>query len=100
MRILWLLALITLLGACGGGPEDRAVAACEKEIGAKFSDKTFAVDQADMRAKATPDGEGVYRIQSAITFDPGLPREVKQTFDCRVRISGDNADVITLTFIW
>lgn len=99
MRTLMLIALASLLAACGG-KESEAIAACKAEIGRKVDNSNFALDEADMAAKATREGENVVRIQSTITFDPGLPKEVKQTFDCRARVSSDGTDVIALQFIW
>jgi hypothetical protein len=98
MRILMLTTATMLLAACSGG-ESEAVAACKAEISRKVEGQHFTLDEADMAAKAVREGD-VVRIQSGITFDPGLPKEVKQTFDCKVRISGDSADVIALQFIW
>ena len=98
MRILTLIAFAALLGACGGG-ESAAVAACKAEIARKVENQNFQLDEADMAAKASRSEDEV-RIQSSIVFDAGLPKEVRQTFDCRVRVSGDSADVISLQFIW
>jgi hypothetical protein len=55
-----------------------------------------------MTAKAKAEGEDVIHVQSEITFDPGLPRELKQVFDCKARfVAGkEMPDVISLTFTW
>lgn len=98
MRYVLLLGLLGLT-ACSG-PNSAAVDACEKAIADKITDKTWQVDRGDMEAKAAKEGEDEIRIQSGITFDPGLPREVKQTFDCRVRVNADGATVLSLSFIW
>jgi hypothetical protein len=87
MRHLLLILLAALLAGCGG-PESKAIEACKVEIANKSGDKHYALDERDMAAKST------------ITFDPGMPREVKQTFDCRVRMSGEAPTVIALSFIW
>ena len=99
MRHLILIVLAALLVGCGG-PESKAIEACKVEIANKSGDKNYALDEADMAAKATREADDVIRIQSTITFDPGMPREVKQTFDCRVRMSGEAPTVIALSFIW
>lgn len=101
MRHAILSAAVLLLAACGG-QESRAVDACERAIAARITDKQFRVDQSDMAANATREGEDVIRIQSKIVFDPGLPREEVQSFDCRARFSADKRepDVISLTFVW
>ncbi|MCK7594387.1 hypothetical protein [Pseudomarimonas salicorniae] len=99
MRILMVIAATTLLAACGG-QEGAAVSACKAEIASKLEGQNFALDEADMASKATVETDGILRIQSGITFDPGLPKEVKQTFDCKVRIRDGEAEVISLQFIW
>lgn len=100
MRKLFWLAPALLLGACGGGTEDKAVEACAAELATKMTGKTFALDKADMRAKAKSDGDDVFNIASSVTFDAGLPGEYKQSFECKARIAGGNASVISLTFSW
>jgi hypothetical protein len=99
MRHLIVILLAVVLAGCGG-PEADAIAACKAEIAVKSGDKNYALDEADMAAKATREGEDVIRIESTIVFDPGMPREMKQTFDCRVRMSGETPTVIALSFIW
>lgn len=99
MRPLILLLLVSALAGCGS-PHSKAVDACKTEIAAKVAGKQFALDESDMAAKATVEPDGLVRIQSGITFDPGMPREVKQTFDCRVRVADGTATVISLGFIW
>lgn len=99
MRILIAIAAAALLAACGGSESD-AVAACKAEIAGKVEGRNYTLDEADMAAKATREGEDIVRIQSGITFDAGMPKEEKQTFDCRVRISDAGATVISLQFIW
>ena len=93
------LLLAAVLAGCSS-KESQAVSACEAEIASKLGDKPYQIDQADMTAKATSEEGDMIRIQSGITIDPGLPREDKQTFDCRVRITDGRADVISLSFIW
>lgn len=102
MRTLIPAALALLLVACGGGREGKAVQACEEAIKQRMTDRAYALDTDDMRAKAKAEGEDVLHIQSEITFDPGLPRELKQTFDCKARfVAGKELpDVISLTFTW
>ncbi len=102
MRSLILASLALMLAACGGGREGKAAQACEAAIKARMTDRSVALDVGDMTAKAKPEGEDVIHIQSEITFDPGLPRELKQVFDCKARfVAGkDLPDVISLTFTW
>jgi hypothetical protein len=102
MRYFAVLMCVALLTACGGGRESRAVAACEKAIAERITDKPFAVDRSDMAANAVADGDDIVRIRSRIVFDPGLPREETQNFDCRARFTADrrDPDIISLSFIW
>ena len=100
--VVVLVAVMLTLTACGGSRESRAVDACEKAIAARITDKTYKIDTKDMATKAAADGEDVIRIQSKIVFDPGLPREETQNFDCRARFTADKSepDIIALTFVW
>lgn len=100
MRIIIGLALATLFLAGCSSRESKAVDVCAEEIAKKFTDKTFEVDKKEMLANVKPEGDDMLRIVSSITFDPGLPREVKQTVDCKVRVTGDNMEVISVQFIW
>lgn len=102
MKGLWWTPLLLLLVACGGSREDLAVTACEQAIAEKLSDKNFRIDAAAMRQSAKPDGEDVIHIKSGIVFDPGLPREYAQTFDCKARFTAGKStpDVISLSFTW
>jgi len=101
-KVLSLITAALLTGLLAGcsSKESEDVAACEAEIASKHGDKKYQVDHADMTAKATTEEGDVIRIQSGITIDPGLPREDKQTFDCRVRFTDGRADVISMSFIW
>ncbi|MBD8526966.1 hypothetical protein [Pseudomarimonas arenosa] len=99
MRIAIIAVAMCLLAACGG-KESQAVAACEKEIATKMGDKKYVVDSKDMSANAANEEGDIIRIQSIITVDPGLPREDKQTFECRVRFTDGRADVISMSFTW
>lgn len=102
MRYLLLLIVIVGITACSASRESRAVTACEKAIAARITDKQFRLDTGDMAAKATAEGDDVVRIQSKIVFDPGMPREEVQNFDCRARFLPDRSepDIIALTFVW
>ncbi len=101
-RMIPATLLVLLLTACGGGREDKAVQACEQAVKERMADRAYTLDAADMKAKAKPEGEDMVHIQTTIVFDPGLPREVKQTMDCKARFVGgkDLPDVVSLTFTW
>ena len=98
-NLLWLTAPLLLVG-CGGSPTDQAVEACSAELATKLTGKTFALDKADMKAKAKSEEDNVVNITSQVTFDAGLPGEYKQAFECKARIDGDKTSVISLTFSW
>lgn len=99
MRTVFILLILCSLSACGGR-ESEAVTACEKEIASKMGDKKYQIDSKDMSANIASEDDDIVRIQSNITIDPGLPREDKQTFECRVRFTDGRADVISMTFTW
>ena len=102
MRTGFLLCSTVLLVACGGGQTELAVQACAGAIESKLEGRNFRIDRDDMAATAKPEGEDVIHVRSGIVFDPGLPREYEQIFDCKARVSAanDKPDVISLTFTW
>ena len=103
-RFVMVAGLALALAACGGGDEDRAIAACEKAIADKVGDKAYVLDAADMRAKVQTAPEGRMQINSTVVFDQGLTSESRQTFDCRVQFDANNPSaepaVVGLTFTW
>jgi hypothetical protein len=100
MRKVILIAAACLLAGCGGGNAGKAVDACEKALQEKATGKPFAIDRSDMRSNAVEQADGVFVIESGITFDPGMPKEVKQRFNCSARMNDGGADVISLNFIY
>lgn len=102
MRILIALFLALLLVGCGGSREDKAVAACERALAEKAGDKAFEADLKAMRTSAQAEGADQIVIKSSVTFDPGLPREQKQDFECTARFTEGKAepDVISFSLIW
>lgn len=103
-RLAIVAGLALALAACGGGNEDRAVAACEKAVAEKLSDKVIELDRGDMRAKLQTNADGVVQIGSTVVFDKGLASESKQTFDCRVKFDPANPSaepaIVGLQFTW
>ena len=94
-------AIAVLLSACGGSDTDRAVDVCAQAVEEKLGkDRNYRIDRGDMAAKAKAEEGDVVHVQSAVVFDPGLPREYTQTMDCRARLSGETPTVISLTFTW
>ena len=100
MRKSYWLAAALLLTGCGGGGTSKAVEACSVELADRLTGKTFALDKADMAAKAKPEADNVVTISSTVTFDAGLPGEYKQAYECKTRMDGDSASVISLNFSW
>mgnify|MGYP001481133162 CR=1 FL=1 len=98
-KLHWLIALL-LLGGCSGGREGVAVETCTRGITEKLEGKSFKLDSNDMLAKAANDGADVITISSTVVFDPGLPSESRQAFECKARFNGDNASVLSLNFLW
>lgn len=99
MRMTLGLAIVALLAGCGGGA-NKAVDACSAELTTRLAGKTFALDKADMATKAKAEADNVTNITSEVVFDAGLPSEYKQGYECKVRIDGGNASVISLNFSW
>ena len=56
-KSVWLAATLLLAGCGGGG--DKAVEACATELANRLSGKTFALDKADMLAKAKPEADAL-----------------------------------------
>lgn len=103
MRMLFLLTIVALLAACGGGREGAAIAACERALSEKVGqDKAFTLDKGALRASAKAEGADQIKIEGTVTFDPGLPREVKQKMECTTRFAQGKAepDVISFALIW
>jgi hypothetical protein len=97
-RLLCLIPLL-LLTACGGGRETVAVETCSRGVAEKLEGKSYKLDTSDMLAKATTEGD-VVTISSTVVFDPGLPSESTQVFECKARFTGETASVLSLNFIW
>lgn len=96
------LAASLLLAACGGGNADQAIAACKAAVAEKLGNKNYRISEDEMRAGTREEGSDLMHVSAPIVFDPGLPREYTQTFDCRTRFTagGEAPDVISLTFTW
>lgn len=91
-----------VLAACAGGREDAATKACTKQIDEQLKDENYRIDAAELRASAKPEDDAIMHLGGVVVFDPGLPREYRQTVDCRVRfVSGQELpNVISLNFTW
>ncbi|HET6604819.1 MAG TPA: hypothetical protein VFG21_11545 [Xanthomonadaceae bacterium] len=102
MRTALLVLAALALSACGGGDSDHAIAACKAAIAEKLANKNYRISEAEMRAGVTEEQADLMHVSAPIVFDPGLPREYTQTFDCRVRFTAgkDEPDVISLNFVW
>ena len=102
-RMPLVLATMLALAACGGGPPNKVVGACQRAVEAKLSGKNFELDLADMDAKIQRQGDSA-QLVSTVVFDKGLPDETRQTFECRVRIDPAHPEaepaVTFLQFNW
>jgi hypothetical protein len=100
-RIGWILGICLTLGACGGGRNDTAAAACASEIAGKLNGKSYAIDVKDLAAHVKPESADTLLLTSTVVLDKGLPSEDKQTYECRVRFDAQgNASVLYLQFNW
>lgn len=98
-RTLAALAIITLITGCGGRT-DEAAQACLDAARSKASGQSIDVDLKALAALATPDGEDAFRIRAPIVLDAGLSSELKQTLDCRVRLTANGPEITSLTFVF
>jgi len=94
--------LATLLAGCGGNAVDLALVACEKALADKADSKPYTIDKAQLAASAKSTTPGETSIAGEVVFDPGLPREVRQRFECTARtVEGKpEPDVISFLLFW
>jgi hypothetical protein len=102
MRVLSVALAVMLLSACGGGNEDRALAACEQSLKEKAQAKDYRIDKKQLLASAKSGAAGEVSIAGEVVFDPGLPREVTQRFECTTRVTEGKSepDVISFSLVW
>ena len=100
-RIMLVLVLGLLLGACGNSRSDQAAKACSTEIANRLAGKTYELDAGDLAAHVKSEAADTLLLSSTALFDKGLSTQYKQTYECRVRFDSANVpSVIYLQFNW
>lgn len=102
-RWLGLFIVTGLVAGCGGGREERAVAACEQAVGARLEGRNLTLDREDMRNNAKATSDAVLEVSSSVVFDRGLANESTQRFMCRAQFDAANAaadPVVTFVQFW
>ena len=87
-------------GAGGGGQADIAATACDAYAKAQLASKTYQLDKAALAYSMKQEADGTFSLKAPIVVEPGRSTESKQTLECSVRFTGDNADVLKMQFIW
>ena len=107
MKLVAVIAVSAVLAGCGGGGasssrNELAAAACDVYAKGQLGDKTYKLDHTALASSLTDSGDGSTYLHTAITIDPGLSSESKQTLECTVRfIAGKELpDVLKMQFIW
>ena len=100
VRVMILAATLLVLAGCGGSRESRAAAACEDAAKERAEGKILSVDRKALAASAKAETENILELQAPITLDTGLQSEYTQTLHCRVQFSGNDAKVISVTFVF
>ncbi len=99
------LAGVLLLAACGEStsnqtPAQIAAAACQAEAIVRIGEKTHQIDLATLAASAKQN-DGDWEMSAPVVVSPGLRDEVKQTLDCRVRLTeGKPPEIILINFVF
>ena len=95
--------MFLLLAACGGavGPNQVAAQACEAFAKSKLENKAYELDLKALAGSMKAEGD-LQSLSVPIVVEPGTNAEVKETLECKVRMSADGkkADVISLNFIF
>lgn len=97
-RILAALAVAALAAGCGGRADD-AARVCLEAAQAKTDGKSIDLSASALAGHAKEDGDG-FHIQAPILLDAGLPGELKQTLDCRVRFTANGPEIVSLIFVF
>lgn len=103
MRFILASLLALLLGACGSASrEQRAADACVAEASQRLDGKSYEIDTGKLvaSAKAEPNAADTLQLSAPVVFDRGLGTEYTQVLNCKVRIDGKSASVISIEFIW
>lgn len=107
MKLVLAITVSTLLAGCGGGDSassknELAANACDVYAKGQLGDKTYKLDHAALASSLADAGDGSSFLHTAITIDPGLSSESKQTLECSVRFvpGKEQPDVLKMQFIW
>ena len=107
MRLVAGVLASTLLAGCGGGDSgggggkaDTAATACDNYAKAQLNTKTYQLDKAALAYSMKQEADGTFSLKAPIVVEPGRSSESKQTLECSVRFTGENADVLKMQFIW
>lgn len=106
MRRSIIVATCLVLAACGGGgaapagPNGVAASACDAFAKTRMENKAYELDLAALAQSMKADAD-LQVLSAPIVIQPGTDGEVKQTLECKVRMSADGktADVINMTFL-
>ena len=107
MRLVAGVLASTLLAGCGGGDSgggggkaDTAATACDNYAKAQLNTKTYQLDKAALAYSMKQEADGTFSLKAPIVVEPGRSSESKQTLECSVRFTGENADVLKMQFSW
>jgi hypothetical protein len=102
MRFLIVALAAAMLSACGGSPEDKALAACEASLKEKAQGKVYTLKPGTIKITAVSGTPGEVNVTGEATFDTGLPRETTQLFECTTRVAEGKSDpdVISFSLVW
>jgi hypothetical protein len=107
MRLVAGVLAAVVLAGCGGGgagggggQSDVAATACDNYAKAQLNTKTYQLDKAALAYSMKQEADGTFSLKAPIIVEPGRSSESKQTLECSVRFTGDQADVMKMQFIW
>lgn len=93
------IALSASLAACGGGSDTAdqvgAYRSCERAVEASLKAPATADFSGYSGSTITADGE-VYSVSGYVDSENSFGANVRSTWDCQVRSTGDNWDLVDL----
>lgn len=100
--ICWVPLLALALAGCRGA-EDLAVEACVVAVAGQLGDRVYTIDR-DALAASLKKVDARGDLTATVTFNPGLPNQLIQTFYCEVQYDpeapGVEPAVTSLRFQW
>ena len=101
MRYVWVIGMLGLLSACGGGSREQLAAdTCMREVESRLSGKRIDVDVGKLAASATSVAPDTLQLSAPIVFDRNTSAEYTQTIQCRVRFDAAVPSLLFLQFDW